>query len=210
MLKRLTIQNLAIVDKVEFEFKSGFNVFTGETGAGKSIIIDAMSYLMGQSANENIIKHNADYAMIEGVFDLREVDLSSILDQISAFLEDGSQELIVYRKLSRTKSSLIRINNQTVTLKTLRAVVAPLIHMVSQHEHLALFNPATQLAYLDQSDARISPIKTEWAAAFSNYQAVCAELESLLNTQSDSARRAEFLAFQIHDIAQHGFTPVEA
>jgi DNA repair protein RecN (Recombination protein N) len=206
MITNLRIKNFAIIDDIEINFSEKFTVFTGETGAGKSIIIDAISLLLGKPGNEDLIKGANDFALIEGEFEIKKDTLNK---DILEFMEDNTK-LIVFRKIVRGKGNTIRINDRTVTLKKLKAVMSNLVNIIGQHDQLSLFNQERQLAFLDEfAIAEISGLKTEYKRQLEKFKQVEDKLSKLKTNYSEIERKKDFLQFQINDIAEHGFQPNE-
>ncbi len=203
MLSHLRIQNLAIITDCELNLGLGFSVLTGETGAGKSIIVDAISLLMGQPSSEDWIQSGQEWASIEGTFILENPP-----ESLASYLEPGDP-LIIFRKISRKKDNICRINNQTVTLKTLKSAMAEIINIIGQHEHMHLLSPDKQLQWLDAMSSKIPTLKAQYTDQFQVWKAHQKTLSELQTQHHDLAQRKEFLAFQCQDIASHDFKPGE-
>ncbi len=199
MLTTLRIENLAVIAECDIEFNSGFTVLTGETGAGKSIVIDAISLLMGHSGDEGLIRTGADAAVVEGAFFLPDPT-----PELAALMED-SNELIVYRRISRGKPAITRINGQAIPLKQLRQVMKSVVGITGQHDQLALFGAEYQLRLIDQfaNAWGIETILTEYKANFREWTDVTARYNSLVSSEGQLAQKIDFLQFQIDDISQH-------
>jgi DNA repair protein RecN (Recombination protein N) len=206
MLSHLTIRNFAIITDCELEFHNGMTVLTGETGAGKSIIIDAISLLLGKQASEEWIKTNADSAYLEAIFDL---SLSPQHPQLASFL-DGDTQLIVSRKLTRGKSSITKVNNQSIPLKQCRELLTPLIAIIGQHEHMRLIDADHQLTLLDSfGGEHFQELQDQYKTVYSEYQRLNTLIQQQHQDKGDTAQRIEFLDFQIKDLEQHNFIPNE-
>ncbi len=200
MLTHLRIEHFAIISTCEVDFSAGFTVFTGETGAGKSIIVDAIGLLLGQPSTDTVIQFGHDAAIIEGTFTLQ-----TIPDVFSPYIEPGDP-LIVYRKVSRKKENLVRINGQTVPLKVLKHGMAQIMNIIGQHEHMHLLDADKQLAYVDAacSDA-LAPLQTAYKAAYVGMLALQKQLTQLQQAQQDKDTKQGYLEFQCRDIAEHTF-----
>ncbi len=201
MLTHLRIENFAIISHCELSFANGFSVITGETGAGKSIMIDALSIVLGKSANQDLIKSGAEQAIIEATFTISE---QHITPAIKPFLVDDNT-LIIFRQFSRSKSSIIRVNSQTVRLQQLKDIVAPLLLIVGQHAHLQLLNNAYQLNILDHFGGEaITTLKQNYQHSRSVLVDKKKELEQLQLNHQNQINEQDFLRFQIQDLeAQH-------
>ncbi len=198
MLRHLHIKNFAIIDSCELTFNEGFTVLTGETGAGKSIIIDALSLLLGQTASEDMIKSGAQEATIEGI-----ISLSSLPENLALFVEPG-EEAIIYRKITRSKDNQIRINGQSVTLKALKKATEGLANIIGQHEHMSLLTPDSQLNLLDFFSPALS-IQTDYQNAYSVFCDLTQKMQNLTQHQHDLTQKMEFLSFQVQDLELPGF-----
>jgi DNA repair protein RecN (Recombination protein N) len=202
MLQHLRIQNFAIIADCEIDFKSEMTTLTGETGAGKSIIIDAISLLMGKSASEDWIRSGCDEAVLEAVFSLEKKHTSpALLD----YLGDDSQ-LIVHRRLSRSKASVCRLNGQAVPLKLLKLYLKDLIAIVGQHEHMSLADPDYQLVLLDAFGFdEMRTVKHSYDEVWQRYSRLKTMMSKKNRSQSDIRQRIEFLSFQVADIETYNF-----
>ncbi len=206
MLKSLHIQSYAIIDDLTIDFDRGFNVFTGETGAGKSIIIGALSFLSDKRADTSVIKSNANKAVIEGVFSIedKDVHLKEILDEA---LIDYDNELIVKRVISRDSNSTIKVNGSTVTLSFLDELLTPLIDIHSQKDSQYLFNKKNHLILLDRYMNNGSLIN-EYKDAYKEYRKLNNEYNELKNsTYSESD--LEYITFELDEIRKADLTSEE-
>ena len=201
MLTELTITNFAIIDHLQLHLAPGFNVLTGETGAGKSIIIDAVSFLLGGRADPSYVRAGADLAQVEGVFQLDatlQASLAPILEREG--LEGDSPELLVLgRELRSAGRSYCRVNGRSVSLALHEQISQPLVDIHGQSEHLSLLRVATHQRLLDRYaglDAQREALATEVRAL----KAVRKELDSLLRDEKELARRIDQLTYQIAEI----------
>lgn len=147
MLSKLFVQNIALIDKLELNLNNGLNILTGETGAGKSIIIDSINFVLGERADRTLIRHGSDYAIVEAVFDeyLTE-EIKSCLDDIGIECEEI---LIIKRKMTTDNKNECRINNQVVTLNTLKGLTQLLVDVYGQHQHQSLLNVKEHINFID-------------------------------------------------------------
>ncbi len=199
MLTHLSIKNFTIIDECELDFKAGFTIFSGETGAGKSIIIDALSLLSGKPSSEHLIKNNQDFAWVEAIF-----HLPTVPEALKDYVESDGQ-LIVQRKINRNKENNAKINGQTVPLKFLKQHLSDCFTVVGQNEHITLLNSGTQLAWLDKYQEENITLKTEFEEAFRQYSQL-KELEHTLSNQDTLLyQKIDFLKFQLADIASQKF-----
>src|SRR5687768_11265706 len=151
MLTLLKIKNIALIDSVEVEFGRGLNLLTGETGSGKSIIVDSLGALTGERVSSELIKEGEQSATIEGLFSFSKTqEITRICDESGIELDDAAHaELIVRRELSLSGKNRVFINNQLVTQSFLKHVGSYLVDIHGQGEHASLFDPATHLEMLD-------------------------------------------------------------
>src|SRR5919106_2177580 len=161
MLRFLRIRNLAVIEAVEVEFESGFNILTGETGAGKSIVVEAVGLLLGGRATQDLIRTGEDVATVEAIFET----------------EDGS-ELIVRREITSQGRSRAFINGALATAATLKDLSNRLVELHGQHEHQQLLDPAQHLALLD-AWAGLDATRAQVADVFSSVRALREQLDRL-------------------------------
>ena len=209
MLEELRIENFAIIDRLELTLPAGLVVFTGETGAGKSIIVDAVMMLLGGRAETVFLRSGADRALLEGVFRLP----SSLQEPMRALLEpeglwDDPETVILGRELRRRGRHLARINGRTVNLGLLRAVGDLLVDIHGQAEHLSLFRVREHIRMLDRY-AHLEDDLAAYAAVYRRLQEIRRRAEALRHQETEAARRADFLAFQIQEIEAADLHPGE-
>lgn len=209
MLTELRIENFAIIDRLELEFGHGLIAFTGETGAGKSIIMDALEMLLGGRAETSVIRAQAERATVEGVFKLsgitREV-VNEILRRED--LLDDENYVTLAREVRREGRSTARINGSTVNVGLLREVGAHLVDIHGQTEHLSLLDTRAHLPLLDRY-AGVDALLNAYRQTYSALQAVRRELAELRAAQADSARRMEMYTFQVEEIESARLKPGE-
>src|SRR6188472_68053 len=182
MIRFLSVSHLAVIDRLELEFASGLNVLTGETGAGKSILVGAVGLLVGGRASADLVRTGEDTATVEAIFDTPHGD-----------------ELIVRREVSAQGRSRASIDGSLATSATLRDVCAPLVDLHGQHEHQLLLDPSTHLDLLD-AFANVDAERSAVASAFTAFQQIRSERERLLTGEREKASRAEFISFQLAEI----------
>ncbi|MDU0997015.1 MAG: AAA family ATPase, partial [Staphylococcus lugdunensis] len=148
MLQNLSIKQFAIIDELEIQFSDGLTVLSGETGAGKSIIIDAIGQLIGMRASSDFVRHGEKKAIIEGIFDIdNSIEAISILSELGIDIDEDF--LLVKREIFSSGKSICRLNNQTVTLQDLRKVMQELLDIHGQHETQSLLKQKYHLKLLD-------------------------------------------------------------
>jgi DNA repair protein RecN (Recombination protein N) len=210
MLAELTITNFAIIERLALQFDAGLNVFTGETGAGKSIIIDAVSMLLGGRADSNVIRSGTDLSTIEGIFYLADEE-RAILDPLLAqdsLQHDNPNVLILAREIRHSGYNVCRVNGRAVRLSVLEGIGRHLVDIHGQHEHLSLLYERAHLDFLD----RYGGLEGERQALAEQVQAVVAvrrELADLIRSERESSRRADLLRFQVDEIDAARLRPGE-
>lgn len=209
MLLELSITNLAIIESLQLQFGPGLSVLTGETGAGKSIIIDAVTLLLGGRASAEMVRTGCDRATVEGVFVLSPqiaTSLAATLDDLG--LAEEGEELILRREVSRERRSVCRINGRAVTLGVLEEIGRHLIDIHGQGDHLSLMQVRRHVDLLD----RYGGLMDQRHALGMQVQAlrqVQNELRALRQDKREMARRADLLAYQIDEITQANLQPDE-
>ncbi|MFQ5611463.1 MAG: DNA repair protein RecN [Anaerolineae bacterium] len=210
MLTELTIANFAIIDRLALKFDGGLNVLTGETGAGKSIIIDAMILLLGGRADTNLIRSGTGSARIEGVFQLADelrARIGPILEREG--LEDDDPGLLVLgREVRNTGRSFCRVNGRTVNLSILRQIAEPLVDIHGQNEHLSLMRVREHQRFLDRY-GELDAQRAEMAQQVRRLRAVQKELAELVQNEAHLARRMDQLAYQVEEIEAANLQPGE-
>lgn len=210
MLIELSIRNFAIIDDLRLELAPGFNVLTGETGAGKSIIIDAVGLLLGGRADTSMVRAGADMAQIEGVFRLDD-RLQSLVNPIleREGLEAESAELLILgREIRANGRSTCRVNGRSVSLTLLEEVSQPLVDIHGQGDHLSLLRVATHQRLLDRFGG-LDAQREALAERVRRLRSVRRELDALLRDEQELARRVDQLNFQIEEIEAARLQPGE-
>ncbi|MGQ9674103.1 MAG: DNA repair protein RecN [Chloroflexota bacterium] len=203
MILELTIRDFAIIDLVRISFSPGFNVMTGETGAGKSIIIDAVGALLGGRAGVEFIRSGAKSSSVEGVFLLPADDaevcepLRTVLEEYGLEAEDGS--LILSREMSASGRSVARVNGRAVPVSVLQQVGRALVDIHGQSEHLSLLRVGRHLDFLD-SYGDLLDLRREVAERVESLRRVRRQIEDLVRDERELARRVDLLTFQVNEI----------
>src|SRR5688572_5337616 len=193
MLTLLKIKNIALIESMEVEFGDGLNLLTGETGSGKSIIVDSLGALTGERVSADLIKEGQQTATIEGLFSVGPApELTSILEEGGIEVDAG--EVIVRRELSVSGKNRVFVNNQLVTQGLLKRAGAFLVDIHGQGEQASLFDPATHREMLDDF-ANAADETTRTAAAFEEWSATRKELANLRKDESDKLQLLDILKF---------------
>lgn len=210
MLSELTIQNFAIIDRVYLHFGPGFSVLTGETGAGKSIIIDAVSLLLGGRGETDVIRAGADQATIEGIFVLdpeTQAVVNPLLEQ-EGLEGDEPGALLLAREIRREGRNVCRVNGRTVTLKVLEEVGQHLVDIHGQTEHLSLMRVREHVDLLDRYGG-LWPLREQVAEKVRELRAVRRALGDLRQDERELARRMDLLQYQVDEIESARLEPGE-
>ncbi len=200
MLTELRIRNLAIIESLELRFGPGLIVLTGETGAGKSIILDALEMLVGSRVDTTIIRQGAEFTLVEGVFRIDEgvrAPVNEILER-EGLLEDESY-LTLGREIRREGRNVARVNGRAVSLSLLKELGTLLVDIHGQSEHLSLLNPRSHIHLLDRYADLDVPLRA-YRQKYQTLQALRRELEELRRLQAEADRRVELLHFQVEEI----------
>ena len=199
MLLEISIKNFAIIEAISLNFEKGMTVLTGETGAGKSIIIDAMNLMLGARATTDVIRHGAPKAEIEGLFS---VENSRLLQEL--FDEQGLElgdEIIIRREILQNGRSVSRVNGQMVNLSVLRAIGQHLVDIHGQHDQEELMRPQLHIQMLDEfGDATFLDLKETYQTSFDAYRKMRKQVLEVKKNQQEHKARIEMLEFQMAEI----------
>ena len=210
MLTELHIRDFAIIDALQLALAPGFSVLTGETGAGKSIVIDAVELVLGGRADSSVVRAGTDRAIVEATFRLeldRRAEIDPLLEQ-EGLEGDDADLLILGREVRTNGRNVCRVNGRTVTLGLLREVAEGLVDIHGQSEHLSLLRVSRHIDLLDRY-ADLWPLRLQVAAAVEQTRAVQQELGDLMRSEQELARRADLLQFQIGEIQAAALQPGE-
>jgi DNA repair protein RecN (Recombination protein N) len=205
MLKRLNIQNIALVTEAELLFEPGMSVLTGETGAGKSVIVMALGLALGDRVDKEQIRHGAERAIVEATFDVSALP-SSYRTTYADFIHDGL--VTVQREINRDGSSKVKINGSPSTLGTLRDLTTPVAEIVGQHANQMLMDEQNHLLFLD-GFASLDGIRQEVAELFDHWQKAAFELRRTRDRRDNLAAERELLLFQKSEIEKANIRPGE-
>lgn len=198
MLRTLDIENIAVIEKASVNFSDGLNVLTGETGAGKSIVVDSINAIMGERTSKELVRHNTDYGFVSTYFD----DISkSICDKLRELgIEiDEENSLLLSRKISSNGKSLCKVNGKTVTVSMLKEISSLLVNVHGQHDSQALLNPDLQYTYIDML-LNDKSVLYDYKNSFKKLIGVRRKLKSLANDESNKEKQLEILNFQIDEL----------
>lgn len=202
MLKEISIKNFAIVNDLTLDFHSGLNVVTGETGAGKSIIVNAIELLVGGRASTDFVGTAAEEAHIVGIFDLDNTDILKKMDV------PVDEYLIVRRVISRSGRSRVYLNDSPITLNKLIEIFQTIVDIHGQHEHQGLLNTSSQRRVLDEF-GNLQELSDEVNQLFNRYRKLQEEIETIKARTRERAHRIDLLNFQIQEIDDAALAPEE-
>ncbi|EHL7207323.1 DNA repair protein RecN [Staphylococcus pseudintermedius] len=202
MLQSLSIKQFAIIDTLDIQFSDGLTVLSGETGAGKSIIIDAIGQLIGMRASSEFVRHGEKKAIIEGIFDID--DAKDAIRQLETLGIDINEDfLIVKREIFSSGKSICRINNQTVTLQDLRQVMQSLLDIHGQHETQSLLKQKYHVELLDRyADGEYIKELQQYAQSYEQHQEKIKELEALESADQALLQRLDLMKFQYDELKE--------
>lgn len=202
MLSHLQIKNIALIDQVTIEFDEGLNIITGETGTGKSIVIDSMNLLLGERADRNLIRVGEETAYVEGIFNLEDIEkVSPILDSYGIVADDGV--LIVARELSATGKNICRINGRAVTLSALKKVTKHLIDIHGQHEHQSLLSIESHKIFLDSFGGKyIENTKRQVSDCYRELKKIQRKIDKIGGSDRNGRVRRDYIKYQLNEIIE--------
>lgn len=202
MLAELSIRNLAVIESVQLSFREGFQVLTGETGAGKSIIIDALGLIAGGRSSSELVRYGCDKAEIEALFDLEpDHPVWDVLAQLG--IEASREEhLVIRREVSTQGKSVSRINGQLANLSMLREAGEWLVNIHGQHEHQSLMKPEQHIHWLDLYGGKtLQAAKEEYQAAYTKYKSLQKQLKELQESAREALHLQDLYRFQVEEIS---------
>ncbi|HEY5562507.1 MAG TPA: DNA repair protein RecN [Clostridiaceae bacterium] len=198
MLLQLNIKNFALIENLSISFQEGFNVFSGETGAGKSILIDAISYLLGGKFSKDLIRTGEELTFVEGVFTIENPNIKRALDNAEIEYEDM---VIISRETFISGRSIAKINGKTLLLSTIKAIGSTLLDIHGQHQNQDLLNPAFHLVYLDfLGKDKIGDLFISFTENYNKLNELNHKINEINGSETDREKRLEFIKFQIEDI----------
>ena len=198
MLLEISLKNYTIIESITVEFTSGLNIITGETGTGKSVIVDAVNILLGDKVSADVVKSRAEEAEIEALFDIsRNKNLTKLLKDSG--ISQNDDLLLIKRTIPGSGRGKVFINGSISTLNILSNITEGLVDIFSQHEHQSLLKPANHIKYLDIFSDN-SPLIEEYKLTYHEYQLINKKLEELSATNEDHTEKQDFLSFQLKEI----------
>ncbi len=208
MLQSLHVKNLALIDEAEVELGDGLNILTGETGAGKSILIGSIHLALGEKVPKDMLRENADTALVELVFSVEHTQTARALEEMDLFLEDG--QIVMTRRINESGRSVCRINGETVSAAVMRRAASLLIDIHGQQEHQSLLTKKNHLHYLDSyAKKELEGKLDKLAECYREYTECKERLEEASLDEEQQARELSFLQYEIDEIERAGLVPGE-
>ncbi len=201
MLQYLSVKNFAILENIEVTFSEGFTALTGETGAGKSLLIDAIGLLLGDRANTDVVRTGEDVCEIKGLFVNLSDKVMEVLNSLDISAPD--KECLIIRQISKNSANTVKVNRQTITLQDLRLITEHLADIHTQHDTKRLINPETYLSLIDGFDQSTLPLIHDYQAKLKKYKEVLNSYNSLLNDKESTLEKLEFMRFQYEELTRH-------
>ncbi|WP_458407626.1 DNA repair protein RecN [Anaerotignum sp.] len=200
MLEHLHIKNVALIRESEISFGEGLNILTGETGAGKSMVIDSLQFALGGRAGKDFLRHGEKMASVEALFAVQSSALQEKLEENGIEPEEDGSVLIT-RTLSETGKSVCRVNGSTVTVSMLKEIAEDLIDIYGQHEHQSLLNPSKHIRLLDRfCGAGFGDAMEEYKTSYQALKEIDKQLDALMGDESQREQRMDILSFQKEEI----------
>lgn len=200
MLKTLEIENIAVIEKAEVEFSDGLNVLTGETGAGKSIVVDSINAILGERTSRELVRHGAENAYVSAYFEDVNNEVNKKLEELG-YPVDEDNSVVLSRKISSLGKSQCRINGKSASVTILKELGGLLVNIHGQHDSQALLNPELQYNYIDMLSKDGSYL-TNYKASFKKLLSIRRALKSLTMSENDKDRELELLEYQIKELEE--------
>lgn len=207
MLKTLEIENIAVIEKASVDFSAGLNVLTGETGAGKSIVVDSINAILGERTTRELVRHGADYAAVSALFENVNKSVLEALKEMG-FEADEDGSILLYRKISSQGKSSCRINGMPCTVSILKNIGSLLVNIHGQHDSQSLLNPELHYRFIDLL-ADDESVFSDYRTAFKEFISVRRKLKSLNEDEETKERRLELLNYQINELESADIQPGE-
>lgn len=197
MLKTLKIENIAVIESAEIEFSAGLNILSGETGAGKSIVVDAINAILGERTSRELVRSGAEYAFVSAYFEDVGAETEKVLEELG--IESGGGALVITRKIYALGKSVCKINGCPATVSMLKSVAGGLVNIHGQHDSQALLNPQHHAAYLDML-SKNKAVYTAYKDSFHRLLSVRRQLKALALDEDSKDRQLELLNYQIKEL----------
>ena len=200
MLKTLSIENIAVIEKADIEFSNGLNVLTGETGAGKSIVVDSINAILGERTSKELVRNGSDYAYVNAYFENINEEVMNKLNEYGLPCEEDDT-LLLSRRISAQGKSVCRVNGCITTVSILKELGSLLVNIHGQHDSQALLNPDLHYKFVD-SYGNLNGILTEYKSTFKELLSVRKRLKTLANDADERDKQIELLDYQINELTE--------
>lgn len=207
MLKTLEIENIAVIERAEIEFLPGFNVLTGETGAGKSIVVDSINAILGERTSRELVRTGAQHAFVSAYFTDIDPGVSAKLDELG-YPKNEENDLIITRRIGADGKSLCKINSRTANVSALKELGKELVNIHGQHDSQALLNPESHIGFIDMLCKSDKPL-CEYKEAFSDFMRIRRRLKRLTADAENNDNAASLLDYQIAELENAGVSSGE-
>jgi len=209
MITNLQVKNVALIDEAEVQFAAGLNVLTGETGAGKSILIDSINFLLGERPGKDFIRSGAESALVEGLIQVNDQESLQAIEDMGVEIEEDGQ-LLLSRSLNAQGRSVCRVNGRNVTVGMLKEISANLVDIHSQHQHHSLLNANKHIVLLDRfCGEELENLKAQLSDIIVKYREISKELKELQGAPGQREAQMEIWQFQIDEISRAKLKPGE-
>ena len=206
MLVVLNIKNFALIQELSVEFGAGFNILSGETGAGKSILIDTIDYVLGGKFSKDLIRYGEDKTYVEAIFDIENDEIYTLLNDLNI---EADELLIVSRETTISGKSIIKVNGKTIVLSQLKKIREKLLDIHGQHQNQSLLSKGTHILYLDEYNSEnISPLLEQFEIFKNRYSEIEDKINELKGNE-DREKLLDYIKFQIEDIEKAKLNPGE-
>ena len=195
MLRTLSIENIAVIEKAKIDFDGGLNVLTGETGAGKSIVVDSINAVLGERTSKELVRTGSDFAFVSAFFENINATVCGELEKLGYTPEDDGS-LLITRRISKDGRSSCRINGMPATVSVLHTLGKALVNIHGQHDSQSLLDPEQHYKFIDMLSGDSSAL-SDYKAAFSRFLSVRRELKALTAAADSADKNTELLEYQI-------------
>ena len=206
MLEHLHIKNVALITESDIDFEKGLNIISGETGAGKSMVIDSLNFALGERTSSNFLRKGEKMAVVEAIFRVKEQSVCNKLYENGIAVEqDGT--ILLTRTMNQSGKTVCRINGSIVTVGMMKECAEGLLDIHGQHNHQSLLNTAKQIQILDRFCGKeLEKVKTVFDACYKEYKEIEKSLSKLIGDEQQRIRKMDLLQFQIDEIGQANIT----
>jgi DNA repair protein RecN (Recombination protein N) len=208
MLRYISVKNFAIIENIEVEFSAGMTALTGETGAGKSLLIDAIGLLLGDRATSNVVRTGEDKAVVEGIFEIKNPRVITLLEEFD--LDTDNHELVIRRQITPSNNNIIKVNGRTISLTQLKEITGLLADIHTQYDTHRLINAETYLGIIDGfHQEQTEQLITTYKSALAEYKESLKKLKRLETSSNDLLERLDLMKFQKEELESYNLSVEE-